>query len=118
MTKCKAIDKKSYIIHVSAFLGKKTFKQIVKKLGKYIEKLDQKSKTFPKEGPRAFFQPNVIKMHRKANNIKEESDLQKSIECELDKITLEMTESNLGAVNLYNTYYYDCYLYAKDDKYV
>lgn len=101
------------ILNVSAFLGKRFYDSISKKLAS--------KGRFPVSGPRSQFPTTSIELMRKSNKYSEEK-LRSALENELTEIADKLQNRKNNKVENYQKLLWqanniDCYLYAQDDKY-
>ena len=114
--KC-SISEKECIVHTGAFLGKGFYTELFRKLGKLADRFDKRSRVFPEAGPRDFFGPRFIEGRRKIAIKITEEKFRESLETDLSKLSSDMSEARGGVMERRIAQSFDCYLYARDDKY-
>lgn len=109
---------KTYILHISAFLGKSFYFQIFSKFSKNESKrLKPQSHKFPSNGPRELFENDSVKAEKKRLKIKTEEEFKKYLYVQVNSIAKGAAKDGIGVFEKFQAWYYDCYLYAKNDFY-
>lgn len=106
------VDSRQILI-ASAFLGQAFYKTAIKALGDYVDKIPDRMKTYPNQGPTLAFatQSKFAKQTHaqlKAEKLKELNEIAEKAAGQTKElaVTLRWKSQNL-----------DCYLYAQDDQY-
>jgi hypothetical protein len=110
--------KRVKILHVSAFLGKSFYMKQLIKMKEDSEKLNIKSKKYLIKTAHEWFFPNIIETKRKTLNYSSEKDFRLKLIEKLDKIALEFSAKKVSLVDLGVAISLDCFLYARNDKYL
>lgn len=114
----KVFSTKTYILHISAFLGKSFYDQILKKFsGNLLSRIDPKSRNYPSSDPKILFNRDTVENEKRIMKIKSEEKFKQKIEEELTSIALRGAEGNPDAYDIFKAKSFDCYLYALSNKY-
>jgi hypothetical protein len=109
-------------VSVAMFIGKRFLASILKRLGDRVERLDSKNMSIPAGGPRALFNPDMVDVQRKAKTNKGETDaaFRKRIAKEIDTIIDGKKKKSIEppVMDRVRAKSFDCFLYARDDRYV
>ena len=106
------VDSKQMLI-VSAFLGKAFYKMAIKALGDYVDKIPDRMKTYPNQGPKLEF----------GTPFKLAKQTQAQLKAEKLKALNEIAEKaagqtkELAVTSMWKSQELDCYLYAQNDQY-
>lgn len=108
------------ILRVAAFLGRKFYESLVRKVKDPKRHLTRETRNYPDLGPRSLFRDSLIQQIRNVKCQGSESECQKYIKAELDAISAQVDGKSLhepDGMNIWLARVYDCYLYALDNKY-
>jgi hypothetical protein len=113
------ITRIGYVMAIGCFLGKSFHRLLISRFKEYQNRLDQKTKTHPKAGPRSLVSPGLVESQRKFFKGTEE-EFRVYLETELDRTVSDLLHSKddmPGIMEQLKAQAYDCYLYAQDDRY-
>jgi hypothetical protein len=103
----------TYLLNVSAFLGKGFYKRAIGALGTYVDKINPRQKKYPDNGPRKEFCDYYPRVKQT------DADMRIEKEHELNEIasTAVKSEKPPGLQAKWCAQKIDCLLYARDDRY-
>ncbi len=110
-------DVKATIVKTGAFLGKGFKNSLIKKLGRKSERLSSSTLSKRTSDPREFFYPRLVEPLTKESKASESSH-RDSLEKEVTELAIELSENNYDTMKKTKAVAIDCYLYARDDRYM
>jgi len=109
-------------VNLAMFIGKRFHGSIINKLGARLDRIDARSQTIPDAGPQATFNPAMVQTQRQAKSHKgeRETGFRKRLTIVLDSIidSIDERSGQPPIAEQTKAKAIDCYLYARDDKYV
>ncbi|MFY9555143.1 MAG: ATP-binding protein [Blastocatellia bacterium] len=111
--------KVGYIAAVGCFLGRPFYKVLISRLKGYGGWIDEKTKTYPRKGPRSLIGPTLVESQRRFFK-GTEKEFRLFLEQELIGLCSKILETTEGVIDILEqakAQAYDCYLYAQDDQY-
>jgi Schlafen, AlbA_2 len=108
-------------VSVSMFIGNRFHASIIKKLGDRVRRLDKKNLTIPSGGPTSMFNPGMVDAKRRGSGKQKETNsaFRKRLTRDLNGIItgIKPASSEPPISDRVRAKAYDCYLYARDDRY-
>ncbi len=106
------IEVKPFLV-VASFLGKATYKEALKSLGNYINRLPGRMQKFPQTSPRSEFGTIMPEKNQTVANLKKDQLKQ------LNELVAELVERQRepGLMKKWKAQKIDCFLYAQDNNY-
>lgn len=106
------VEVKQFLV-VASFLGKATYREALKSLGNYINRLPVRMQKFPQTSPRSEFGTIMPKKRQTVANLKKDQLK------ELNELVAEVVERQkwIGAMEKWKAQNIDCFLYAQDNNY-
>jgi hypothetical protein len=111
-----SIDSKSYILKISAFIGKGAHSKILNKIGSSKTKIGRASK-FPSNDPFDNFSKNLIDVYRNTEKFLTERNFVQFLTKELNAKVESVLNGQVGAVERSDILSLDCYIYMRTNKY-
>lgn len=105
---------KAEALHIGAFLGNKFHGKMLRTLGKFLPRLNNRSKIFPKSGPRDLFSPALAVNPRLPL---EDRPSSQQLEEQLTAIAIQLSNGQAEQFDRMTASAIDCHLYARDDRY-
>lgn len=114
---CVSIDEKVNIIHTAAFLGREFHKKLLRMTGKESSRLGPRSLKIPSSGPSEYFSPHLVTNIRETDYKESRGSFEEFLDSKLTEIAIEMSRGNRDYFELLRSKVFDCFLYARTDKY-
>ena len=103
-------DDVNYMLKVASFLGEAFYKNALRALGEFIDKISPRDKTYPKA--------DLTQAHREILKINKQLSSRDEMKSKIDAIAQSCSEKQVGLPKLWKSQKIDCYLYAQTDKYI
>ena len=103
-------DDVNYMLKVASFLGEAFYKNALRALGEYIDKISPRDKTYPKA--------DLTQAHKEIFKINKQQSSRDEMKSKIDEIAQSGSEKQVGLPKLWKSQKIDCYLYAQTDKYI
>lgn len=111
------ISEKATIVAMGAFLGRQFQKKLIDKLGKVSERIAPYKRKATSD-PRELFIPGLVESKRIIFGNEKGKSFNLFLEREITQLAVKLADDDAGAMEKHTAHAIDCYLYARNDKYL